>query len=62
VVGFPTGLSHLASFDAASAPRAGRRDLTAMIVSGLVERDAGNRLTLTEQGHATLMAPLAKGG
>jgi hypothetical protein len=33
-----------------------------MIVSGLVERDAANRLTLTEQGHATLMAPLAKGG
>jgi hypothetical protein len=30
--------------------------VTAMIVRGLVERDAGNRLTLTEQGHATLMA------
>jgi hypothetical protein len=33
-----------------------------MIVSGLVERDAANPLTLTKRGHATLMAPLAKGG
>jgi hypothetical protein len=30
--------------------------VTAMIVRGLVERDAGNKLTLTDQGPAALKA------
>jgi hypothetical protein len=34
--------------------------VTAMIVRGLVERDTGNRLTLTEQGRATLMALIGR--
>jgi hypothetical protein len=30
--------------------------VTAMIVRGLIERDAGNRLTLTDRGHAAFAA------
>ena len=35
--------------------------VTAMIVRGLIQRDAG-RLRLTTEGRAVLAAPLAKGG
>jgi len=35
--------------------------MTAMIVRGLIQRDAG-RLRLTTEGRAVLAAPLAKGG
>jgi hypothetical protein len=30
--------------------------VTTMVVRGLIERDAGNRLTLTDQGRAELLA------
>jgi hypothetical protein len=36
-------------------------DITAMIVRGLIQRDAG-RLRLTKEGRAGLTALLAKGG
>jgi hypothetical protein len=33
-----------------------------MVVRGLIERDTGNRLTLTDQGRAALDALLARDG
>ena len=36
--------------------------VTAMVVRGMIERDAGGGLTLTPQGRAALDALLAKGG
>jgi hypothetical protein len=36
--------------------------VTAMVVRGLIERDAGGRLTLTPQGRAALDVLLTKGG
>ena len=37
-------------------------NITAMVVRGLIERDTGNRLTLTDQGRAALDALLARDG